>query len=197
MLSKNELSQAVLDLINRNDLQEPVQLSAPVPQAENLYPLCRHLFSDRARLALETPTSHLIYQYNRPTEPKATLLELMFKLFPAQREILEKACQDISVGYLRDLDVVEFVGSTCELKDIHKAVEKVVATVNHFADKGFMKVSLLPLSMIRFAAMPGVIPKIAVVSYISLTREGSEYAKTYKPNMMFSEGECPKEVTDQ
>ena len=196
---KNEISQAVLDLISKNKWEQPSQLSAPVPIAENLYPLCKHLFTARARIYLERPTNSLIYQYNRPTEPKAALLNFLWYLLdkPAQREMIERANADPSVGYVRDLDVVEFVGSTCEVKDIHRAVEKVVTVINHFSDKGFMKASLMPLCMINFADMPGKPRKLAVLSYISLTKEGSAYAKTYKPKMMFSEGGVPSEVDDQ
>ncbi len=196
MPSKNELNRAILDLISRNE-PEPTQLSAPMPRAENLYPLCKHLFTSRARIYLETPTVHLVHQYNRSLEPKATLLSLLWKLLPEQRELIDNAFNDQSVKYVRDCDVVQFVGSTCDPQDIHLAVEKVISTINHFADKGFMKVTLAPLMMVRFAVLPGINPKLAVVSYISLSKEGTEYASTFVPKMMFSEGGVPNEVTSQ
>jgi len=193
---RNELNLAILDLISRNE-PEPTQLSAPMPQADNLYPLCKHLFSARAQIYLETPTVHLVYQYNRPIEPKAALLSLLWKLLPAHQSIINDACADKSVGWVRDFDVVQFIGSTCDPQDVHLAVEKVVSIVNHFADKGFMNVTLAPLMMFRFAALPGVKSKLAVVSYISLSKEGIEYANTYAPKMMFPEGGVPNEVTSQ
>ena len=195
---KKELSKAVLDLISRNDLEEPAQLSSPPLTVENIYPICRHMFSARAQLALDTPAQHLIHQYNNyDLDPRGYVLSILWKLLPQRREMFEAAYSKGNVQYKRELDVVEFVGSTCSAVDIHLAVEKVVTTINHFADKGFMKVSLQPLCILKFVVFPSQTHKLAVLSYISLTLEGQNYAKTYMPKMMFLEGAVPNEVTDQ
>lgn len=76
-------------------------------------------------------------------------------------------------------------------KDIPKAVQELVNTINYYAEKGYVTKFLIPLSYLELPF--GDLPlNFAVFSWPVFTKEGFDEVEVDKPNCLCKEGEIMK-----
>jgi len=163
----------------------------PQFQKDDIYPIFKNHFSANAQKAFGVKAHQLVHQRNRiiMNEGLGDLL----------RKLGLRSCKDIHGGiYIREYDLVHYCASRTDKATIFRGVEKVIATVNHLADQGFVTAVMVELSVIRFMPVaPRIDPEYCVISYIALNGAGQAYAKTMLPKMFIEEGGLPERFEDQ
>jgi hypothetical protein len=194
---QSEIAQAVNDLIKSGEPDiEKLLLAGPTLTVEDIYPHFKHLFSPIALLTMNNKGRDLLYQYNRPIGQTTMLVDLLAKLGLKQPSALVTAGHP-RIEHVRDIDIVMFFGSRAEKSKLDKAIEKVILTINDVASKGFTKVSLLQLGLLKLTTHPNMEQQFIVLSYVSMTKAGEEYVKQYHNGMTFPEGGVPARVEYQ
>jgi hypothetical protein len=163
----------------------------PQFQKDDIYPTFKKYFNANAQKAFAVKAHQLVHQRNR--------MIINDGLGDLLRKLDLKSCKDIKGGiYIRECDLVFFCGSRTDKATIYRGVEKVIATVNHLADQGFITAVMVELSVIRFQPVaPRIEPEYCVISYIALNGAGQVYAKTMLPKMFIEEGGVPERFEDQ
>lgn len=74
-------------------------------------------------------------------------------------------------------DWVNFFSVICSEEDVYTTAQSITKDINDLSEKGFVTGCLTPLSMVEFhKPLPG--RTFAVYCFVSLTEEGSQFAKT-------------------
>lgn len=166
-------------------------ITLPQFQMDNIYPTFEKYFNANVKKAFAVKSTQLVHQRNRliMNEGLADLL----------RKLGLKSCKDIQGGiYIRECDLVCFCASRTDKATIYKGVEKVIATINHLADKGFVTATMIELGVIRFMPVaPRIDPEYCVISYVALTTTGQAYVDANMPKMFIKEGGMPERFEDQ
>lgn len=186
------------DLIKSGNANKegPGSYTMPGFTVENIYPIFKHCFNTKAATALNTKSNTgMLHQYNEMVGP-TPIIELMSKLGVKS---CKAALDSGTMGYLRKIDKVNYIASRCTMKTMPKAVERVIATVNHLADKDFCKASMMELGVIRFVKVNEIEDHFAVLSYLTLTQAGENYvaASQVISKMMVKEGDVPNNIEEQ
>ena len=156
----------------------------------DIYYIFDHAFSEKAKVAMSNKIQDLVYQYNEKIEV-AQLFKLLGRLGFQRYESFINVESEV---YLRQVDLVHFIARSATKEDLPKAIESVIATVNHVADLNFTKASLVQLGVIEMHRFDKIDPEFAVFSYITLTQKGSDYVKQNLSDMFISEGGVPKRI---
>ena len=186
---QSDIAHAVQELIKSGKVVEDGDIGAmPNFKTMDIYPIFEHAFNDKAKAALANNTKRLIHEYNRQI-PAASTLILLGKL--GLKTCAHYANSKPDEMYFRDFDIAYFVAARAIKDKLPKAIEKVIATVNHVADLDFTRAAMVQLSMLELACVDNTGPEFVVLSYITLTKDGAEYVKQNMPEMFVSEGELP------
>jgi hypothetical protein len=185
----SEIVQAVNALIKSGN-DEGIPLTLPNFQVGDIYSIFEHLFTEKAKISIAKHTPNLIYQYNERTY-NTDLCTILGKLgLKTCREYKDGS----SVNFIRACDIVHYAASRATKNNLYKAVEKVIAAVNHVAEKDFTKASLVKLSTIQVRPIDSAELEYVVVSYITLTKEGADYVKNNMSDVFVAEGMLPLRV---
>lgn len=189
MQSKN-ISLALRDLIRSGKTDTNPVYGGPQFNTVDIFPIFRHSFSEKALRSLDNKANSIIYQYN-----KTLLTPGLGKLLS---KLNLKTCKDMEHGfYVRRYDKVECIASRAIKDKLHQAVEKVINTVNHLADKDFTRASLTPLSVLETHPVSRSEPEYIVLSYITLTERGVQYTMQNLAKMFAPEGSIVTAVEEQ
>jgi hypothetical protein len=186
MPSKKELSQAVANLISSGFSTVPDQ---PHIKCEDIYPSLRPYFTDKAAKALYQKTNHMLHQRNELVGHEG-LVGLLAKLN------IKKAKQDLSKhGYIRVIDMVNFLGLRADQQGIAEAASKVILAINDLAERGYITAAMAPLSIIELDPSAGP-DRFLVVSYLAIKQAGQMWVDTNLQDLTFKEGGMPNDVKD-
>lgn len=191
-MRSKDISQALSDLISSGNVDSDPTYMVPGFKVSDIYPIFKHRFNEKALKTLENRTHNQIYEYNDEI-PAGKSLVILGKLGL-------KSCKKFTNGdalYTRKIDCVRFIASRTTKDKLHTAVEKVIATVNHLADKGFTKASLMQLGVLEIMPIDRPEKEFIVLSYITLTEKGYKYVQNQLPNMFVEEAGIPKRIEDQ
>ena len=180
-----------INALIKSGKQEGNPLTLPTFNTIDIYPIFEHAFSENAKATLANKTVNLVHQYDRKCH-EGPLKVMLAKL--GIKSCASYLVVDPKNMYVRDCDLVNFVALRATQDDLPKAIEQVISTVNHLADKGFTKATLVQLSLLPIAVVDMAEAEFVVISYITLTRKGMEYARLNMPEMFVEEGGMPNRV---
>jgi hypothetical protein len=160
----------------------------------DVYSIFSHSFSSKAKETLDKKAEQLVYQYNE--EDKAGRVKRLLGRLGLNSCVAYKDLNPDEM-WQRKFDSVHFVSSKATKEQLPKAIEKVIATVNHVADKGFTKASMVQLSVLETRDVSKAESHFIVLSYITLTTKGADYVKQHMPKMFVVEGGIPYTVDEQ
>jgi len=159
----------------------------------DIYPIFANSFSPKATATLQNKTHNLVHQYNE-IHYAGRLMRLLGKLGVKTCSGYKDESLDL---YVRRADMVRYVASRADKANLPKAIEKVIATVNHLADKDFTKASMVQLGVLELMPVDRPEPEYVVLSYITLTEKGFEYVQNNMPQMFVEEAGIPNRVEIQ
>lgn len=191
-LKPDAVSQVMLELIRSDDINNTPQYVIPGFKVDNIYPIFEKYFAPVARQAFATKANGLVHQYREPNG-HAALWFLMSQLG------IKKADADLksgAVGWKMVCDRVNYFAIRCERSDIHKAVEKLVLSINTMASMGFLRASMLELGVVKFDHVPGQADEVAVISYLTLTDSGEHWVAANIPKLSVKEGAIPSRLEE-
>lgn len=184
------IAQAINALIKSGN-EEGNPLTLPGFKTVDIYQTFEHLFTKKAKASMEKHSESLIYQYNE-VDYNSKVCFVLAKL--GLRSCSKYGDINPVNAYIRKCDVVHFAACRATKNNLHKAVERVVAAVNHVTAKDFTKASLVKLSTVELMPVNASEPEYAVISYITLTQKGSEYVKNNLSDIFIPEGGIPMKV---
>jgi hypothetical protein len=167
--------------------------SLPHFKLDNVYPIFEKYFNGAAKKAMQTKTDSFYYSYYVDHGTTNKLMTLLSHLnLRSAKEAVDKNLFSPSIA----MDKIHFFAIRCERTDIVKAVEHMILSINHLADKGFIKASMVELGVIKFEHVPGKADEVAVLSYLSLDKNGENYVGTFMPNLIVAEGCVPTRLEE-
>ena len=190
----DRLSQVLQDVrLNSLDPNAKHVYSLPHFKLDNIYPIFEKYFNDAAKKVMANKTDSFNYTYYVDNGTTTKLVQLLSLLnLRTAKNAIDKNLFNPSV----EMDMVHVFGIRCDRSDIVKVVERLILSINHLADKGFLKASMIELGVIKFEHVPGKPDEVAVLSYLSLDKHGEKYVSINMPNITVKEGNLPTRLED-
>jgi len=190
----SDLNQQIND-VRINELKwgaSGIVYSLPHFQLDNIYPVFEKYFNLEAKKVMMTKADGFVHSYYDDDVSTKNLVKL-FSLFGLKSA--EKLYKNGMIRFVRTATVSVFA-IRCYRYELVKAVERMIACINHLADKGFLLASMIELGVIKFESVPLKPDEVAVLSYIVLTASGKEYVQANLPKLLAVEGTMPARLEE-
>jgi hypothetical protein len=157
----------------------------------DIYPIFKHLFSEKAIKTLENKTSEQVYQFNLCVPQPLILLA---KLGIKSCSMFKNETFNGEPLYVRKIALVQFAAALASKDKLYKAVERIVLAINDVADRDYTRASLVQLSVIELANPMQPEPDYMVISYVTLSDRGKAYVDANLPGIFIANGAMPVRV---
>jgi hypothetical protein len=189
---KEKIREAVNDLIQTGKISEPNILSGFDPHVMDLYPILEPYFSDQAKKVLNLKSKSIIYQWKEPAcDRKLTSQDQLFYLLSKLGIRATLSYTPIGVWDIKSAPVYCFGLSCDDPNDVFNMSLKLVEIINDIVKSGFIKATLMPISLFRFSAHPfnPGINRYAVVSYLNIPYDLDKDVKAAYGQYMFDDSQ--------
>ena len=187
------------EMIKQGRVDEPSELTTPQFTSVDLSVDLISLFSDKSReVILNKRICNMIHQRlewrgDIRYQNLDSVLDLLLKLD------IKSADKDTvfppNTGWNRLVDVVRFIGFSCEDSLLSEASAKLINIINELSEKDSITGVLCPLSYISMSNEDGTPNgKVAVFSYIAINCKDDAYFMNKYKDIVFQECTTPMEL---
>lgn len=188
------ISQAMAEMM-ADGMKDFDPKNQPKIEAHNLYDVFKYKLTKETQNILMGIKTHSLLHERDEKVPTVVSPFLDFLEKTGNKGITKNIRDTYDRDYKRVFDKVMYLGRLATFNKMEEAATKVCNDLNRLAKKGYITASLAPLIGITLQRLSKrEKPKIMVLSYVAVTREGEKYIEKKMKNSAFPEGGVPKKV---